>query len=368
MESSEDGGGASHFIWGLSVMVGEGERTADRGGTGRSGGISPSRLRFLVCEFPDLLGITHPATHSLRFTAAQQHTLDILHRLRFDEGRSAVAVRQAWAESRPGRRARIITVTSGKGGVGKTTVSLNLAVSLGQRGLRTLLVDADMGLGNVHVLAGVDGRRTLAELIPGGPPIEELLVDGPGSIQILCAGSGVARLADVDERTLNHLTGELNRLLPRFDVILLDTGAGISQHVVHFMHMAQDILVVTTPDLTAVLDAYGAIKVGREARVGGRFGILVNNAESPEEAARVFERISTCAQRFLQFTPTALGHVIRDDEVRKSNQLRRPLVLAQPAHPAARALVALAEGLVTPDNTEHGKTRAENTSPVFSNV
>ena len=353
---------------GAFVMVGEGERTADRGGTGRSGGISPSRLRFLVCEFPDLLGITHPATHSLRFTAVQQQTLDILHRLRFNEGRSAAAVRQAWAESRPGRRARIITVTSGKGGVGKTTVSVNLAACLGRRGLRTLLVDADMGLGNVHVLAGVDGRRTLAELVPGGAPIEDLLVDGPGSIKLICAGSGVARLADVDERTLHHLSSELNRLAHRFDVILLDTGAGISQHVVHFMRMAQDIVVVTTPDLTAVLDAYGAIKVGREARVGGRFNILVNSAESPEEAARVFERISTCAQRFLQFTPTLLGHLIRDDEVRKSNQLRRPIVLAQPDHPAARALVALAEGLVTPDNTEHGKTRAENASPVFSNV
>ena len=360
--------GQATSYWGLSAMAWGGERAADHGVPGQSSSTSPSRLRFLVCEFPDLLGITHPATHSLRFTAEQRQTLDTLHRLRFDEGRSAAAVRQAWSESRPGRRARVITVTSGKGGVGKTTVSVNLAVSLGQRGLRTLLVDADLGLGNVHVLAGVDGRRTLAELVPGGAPIEELLVDGPGAIKILCAGSGVARLADLDERTLNHLSSELNRLAPRFDVILLDTGAGISSHVVHFMRMAQDILVVTTPDLTAVLDAYGAIKVGREARVGGRFGILVNSVESPEEATRVFERISSCAQRFLQFSPASLGHLIRDDEVRKSNQLRRPIVLAQPAGAAARALLALADGLVKVERPERGNPPAEIAPAMFMNA
>lgn len=262
----------------------------------------------------------------------------------------------------------VILVGADKGGVGKTTVSVNLAVSLGRRGIRTLLVDADLGLGNVHVLAGVDGRRTLAELTPGGVAMDELLVEGPGAIQILCAGSGVARLADVDERTLAHLGSEINRLASSFDVILLDTGAGISSHVIHFMRMAQDILVVTTPDLTAVLDAYGAIKVAREARVEGRFGILVNAAESPEEAARVFDRISACAQRFLNFTPDSLGHLLRDDGVRTANQNRRPIALAQPDSPTARALTALSEKLVRTDATRRADAGAAAMTGAATNV
>ena len=318
------------------------DRVLGNAGLTGNSGISQSRLRFLALEFADLLGITNPGTHNLRFDESQLQTIRILNRLFFDERKPAASVRIELGKMRPSRTARVITVTSGKGGVGKTTVSVNLATAMGHSGLKTLLVDADMGLGNVHVLAGVDGRKTVAELVPGGATIEALLVDGPTNVKILCAGSGMAKQADMDERTLKHISRELDRIAPLFDVILIDTGAGIASQVVHFLRMAQDIVLVTTPDLAAVLDAYGVIKVGREAGVDGTFRVLVNCADSVDEAKHVFDRIGGCAQRFLGFTPELLGHVKRDDVVRNANQRRRPLVQSHPNAIASRAFAGLA--------------------------
>ena len=182
----------------------------------------------------------------------------------FLEGKSVAAVRNQFSQSQ--RSLRVIAVTSGKGGVGKTTVSVNLAVALRAscQDSRILLFDADLGMANVHIFAGVTPRGTLLDVIEGRATMAQILTTGPGGIRIACGASGVAGLADVDERVISRLGDELMGLANDFDILLIDTGAGISAQVMHFLALAHEMIVVTTPNLAAILDAYGVIKVARE--------------------------------------------------------------------------------------------------------
>jgi len=152
----------------------------------------------------------------------------------------------------------------------------------------------------------------------------------------------VSGLADLDPRVIERLGRELTRLAEDFDVLLIDTGAGISAQVMQFLSLAQETIVVTTPNLASTLDAYGVIKVAREARLPACISILVNLTETDADAASTFARLSGCAQRFLQFTPAHLGSLRRDPAVETANQNRHPLVLAQPASENARRFQAMA--------------------------
>jgi flagellar biosynthesis protein FlhG len=310
----------------------------------RDTGISPSRIRFLEMEFKDLLPAGPTETE---FHDARVEMLVVLHRMLFLDRKPAAVVRGEVLRSRgwTGRRARVVAVTSGKGGVGKTTVSVNLAVAFATRNFRTLLVDADMGLGNVHVLTGMECRGTVIDLLEGRAAIEDLLSDGPGHIKVLCAGSGVATLANLKESALDHVRREILRVAGGFDVVVLDTGAGISPQVLHFLRMADEIVVVATPDLSSMLDAYGVIKAGREAGAHGHVRVLVNLVDAPEQPEQVYQRIRGCALRFLEFEPGSLGHLPRTPDVQRANQSRRPLAAHEPTAPAAQVFARMVETL-----------------------
>ena len=309
--------------------------------------IEPARLQFIEREFQDVLGDRHDPS-----------LIREIHHALFTEGKSPAVVRNQF--SRRKRGLRVIAVTSGKGGVGKTTVSVNLATALGGRGLRVLLFDADLGMANVHIFAGVTPRGTLLDVVEGRSTLSQILTGGPAGIQIVCGASGVAGLADLDPRVIGRISRELARLADDFDVLLIDTGAGISAQVMQFLTLAHEIIVVATPNLAATLDAYGVIKVAREARLPAQISVLVNQTDDDTEAGAIFARLSGCAHRFLDFLPTSLGSLRRDRAVETANQSRQPLVLSQPASENARRLAAMAAHLAgaspaadTPRPTAH---------------
>lgn len=306
-------------------------------------GIEPSRIRFIETEFADFFQGTGDGMQSASFDEKGITLLRTIHRLIFEEGKSPFAVREEI--SRGKRKLRTIAVTSGKGGVGKTTVSLNLAITMASRGLRTLLLDADMGLGNVHVFAGIAPRGSLLDLVEGRTAAADLLSTGPGNIQVLCGNSGSTGMADLPPHAIEQLGRSLARLGEDFDVMIIDTGAGISAQVTRFLAMADDIVVVTTPNIAATLDAYGVIKVAREEAMRGKVHLLVNQADDESEFDAVYEKIRMCSERFLQYSPASLGGMMRDAAVEQSNQSRRPLVLCRPEHQNSELLTQIAADL-----------------------
>ena len=306
-------------------------------------GIEASRIRFIEREFEEYFAEDKQSSTEGGFNARHVDLFRRIHHLLFDKSASPFAIRREL--SRDLRRLRIIAVTSGKGGVGKTTVSLNLAIAAAARGLRTVLLDADLGLGNVHVFAGIAPRGSMTDLIDGRQRAENLLSPGPGGIQVLCGSSGSARLADLPPQSIERLGHELAALGERFDVMVIDTGAGISSQVTRFLAMADEIVVVTTPNIAATLDAYGIIKVMREENVRGQVHLLVNQADDEAQARAVSEKIRACSGRFLKYTPAVLGSVMRDMAVEEANQCRKPFALSQPEHPAARMMARIAEKL-----------------------
>lgn len=320
-------------------------------------GIEPARIRFIEREFKEFLGVCEDGMQDTCFDRRGIALLDNIHRRIFHQGESFSSIRAELGRKR--KSLRTIAVTSGKGGVGKTTVSINLAIAMARRGLRTLVFDADMGLGNVHVFAGITPRGTVSDVLEGRAEAEDILSMGPENIHVLCGGSGSAKLADLSFPAIERLGRELAALGEAFDVMLIDTGAGISAQVTHFLAMADDIVVVTTPNIAATLDAYGVVKVARESSMRGRIHVLVNQVDDEEQGRAVCEKISLCAQRFLQYSPLSMGSLTRDPLVEESNQKRHPLLLSQPEHENAARIVRIAEKLCASQPTSLGGEREE---------
>ncbi len=295
-------------------------------------GLEESRVRFFERAFPEFFEQAGDQLTSRTFGERQVAVLREVAALlpQYRNNLSAVRAELLRRYPPPSRDLRIITVTSGKGGVGKTTVALNLALSLARRGTRTLLFDADLGLANIHVLAGVTPRATLIELLNGDATMDELVTPGPGGLKVICGGSGIAGLADLKADFVTFLGRELQKLGAHFDAIVIDTAAGISTHVMHFVRLADEVAVVVTPNLASTLDAYSLIKVARQEQVPGRVGLLVNLVADAAQADHVFGKISSCAQQFLGFAPERWGHLVRDPLLELSSQRREPYVLAHP--------------------------------------
>jgi flagellar biosynthesis protein FlhG len=268
--------------------------------------------------------------------------------LRFSRGRGAL---------------NVIAVTSGKGGVGKTTISINLAVSLARQGLRTLLVDADLGLANVHVYAGLTPRGTLVDVVSGRATLEEVVENGIGNVKVVCGDSAVARMADLSRQMTEYLGNEVARLASSFDVIVVDTAAGVSAQVVEFLQVADQVVLVATPNLASTLDAYGVVKVARQQGLHEKMNVLVNQVKDRKHSEEVFRKIGGCAQKFLGYAPHYLGYLFQDEMVEASNNQRRPLVISDPTHRNAVMFRDLAAALMA----RHHKTRQAAT-PVMSAV
>lgn len=240
---------------------------------------------------------------------------------------------------------RIIAVASGKGGVGKTNVTANLAVALARRGQRVCVLDADLGLANLDVLLGLSPKLSLLHVLRGERRLAEVIVEGPAGIRIIPAASGFEELTALAPAERLRLLDEMDGLDSTLDVLLIDTAAGISANVLYFTAAAAEALIVITPEPTALTDAYALVKV-LAARYGRReFLVVVNMAASSADAEAAFARLARVAERFLRVRLEYQGYVPYDDAMPRAVRQQQPVVLGAPGTPASLALVALARRL-----------------------
>jgi flagellar biosynthesis protein FlhG len=318
-------------------------------------GLGEGRIRFFEKVFPDFLGggMGERSLVGRAFDDRQISLLRRIDRLMTHEHLDVPTTRRILArEQSAGRRSlRTIAVTSGKGGVGKTFISVNLAIELSRAGYRTMLLDADLGLANVHVLMNIRATHTIMDLLRGDVKAEDLLMNGPAGVQILCGSSGISELADVDPGLLQRADRQLEETTAAFEFLVVDTAAGISSRVLHYLQGADDIVVVVTQNTASILDAYGVIKAATKRKVQGRMGLLVNRVANEAEARLVFDNISACATRFLGCSPTYLGCIPEDPCVEKSFRECAPLVLAHPDSASAPWLRKLADSFLETDRT-----------------
>lgn len=243
------------------------------------------------------------------------------------------------------RPATVLAITSGKGGVGKTNIAVNLAICLAASHKKVVLFDADLSLGNLDIVMGVNSKYNISHLIRGSKTIEEIKHLGPGGLEIICGASGLEELAYINEFQRQRLLNELNRLQREADVIVIDTAAGISKTVVGFCLAADHVLVITTPQAPAMTDAYSMIKVLVGNRFAGRISMVVNMAETIAEGKRTYQQIASVARQFLNTHIFDAGVLLRDERLNYAVKLRKPVVLAYPQSQISSSLVALAAKL-----------------------
>ena len=252
----------------------------------------------------------------------------------------------------PSKQARVITVTSGKGGVGKTNVTINLALAISKMGLKVVILDVDFGLGNIDVLFGIVPKYTLLDLIHEEKSIFEVLTDGPENIKFLSGGSGVEELIRLDRKQLRQFVTKINLLDKLFDVILIDTGAGLSQNVMSFIMAADEVILVTTPEPTAITDAYALVKMVSRRDRKKQIKVLVNKAETVKEAEEIASKLSVVSEKFLSFKLLKLGYILYDDTVTKSVKMQKPFSLYSPKCLASKNMTEVAENLFSSVNSD----------------
>ncbi|MGI9859984.1 MinD/ParA family protein [Moorella naiadis] len=240
-------------------------------------------------------------------------------------------------------RARVITIASGKGGVGKTNITVNLGLILARQGRRTLLFDADLGLANLDILLGLLPHHTITEVIAGQRDLAEVVVQGPQGLLLVPGATGIQELADLDAAARDRLIADLDALAQEVDVLLVDSGAGISRTVLAFAAAAGETIVVATPEPTSITDAYGLLKALH--RLGVKPRLLVNRAATPGEGQQAAGRLQETCRRFLQLELPLLGIIPEDRHVGEAVRSQQPFSELYPRCPATRALEAAAAGM-----------------------
>jgi flagellar biosynthesis protein FlhG len=247
---------------------------------------------------------------------------------------------------KPVGSARVIAVTSGKGGVGKTNFSVNVGIALAQLGQRVLLVDADLGLANADVVLGVTPKFHLGHVLSGQKQVSEVVQKGPAGLQILAGGSGDYRLANLSERSLQRCVASLSEIEKEVDLIILDTGAGISNSVLKFVLAAEEVIIVTTTEPTSITDAYGIIKVVATTDPNIRLWVVVNMAHNAAEGKQVMERLTTVSQRFLGITLANIGFITWDRTVSKAVREQQPFLIGYPRSAVAKDITRIAQNIL----------------------
>ena len=246
---------------------------------------------------------------------------------------------------------KVIAITSGKGGVGKTFVSANLAAALAKRGLRVLVLDADLGLANLDVVLNLYPKLTLHDVFTGKATLDEAILPAPGGFSVLLAGSGMVEYSRLTPEVRGEFLRVVHSLVPRFDVIVLDTGAGISDVVLFAVSLASEVLMVATPEPTSLTDAYATIKVlvGQQQR--DRVRLVVNQTTRAGSGVAITHQLQQVLDRFVvsslgrPFTLSHLGDIPADPEVRQAVMRRQLLMQSQPTCPASTAISQIARVL-----------------------
>jgi flagellar biosynthesis protein FlhG len=245
------------------------------------------------------------------------------------------------------RLIKVIAVTGGKGGVGKTNVSLNVAISLGQQGKKVLVLDADLGLANCDVMLGLRVEKNLSHVLSGECELDDILVDGPGGVRIVPATSGSQSMVDLTPAEHAGLIRAFSELRSEYDVLVIDTAAGISDMVLSFCRAAQDVLVVVCDEPTSITDAYALIKLLNREHQVYKFKIAANMVRSLREGHDLFAKLSKVTDRFLDVALELSAIIPFDENIRKSVRRQKAIVEAFPKSPAAIAYRTLAARIAT---------------------
>ncbi len=244
-------------------------------------------------------------------------------------------------ENKPekGTKTRIITVSSGKGGVGKTNLSINLAIAYSQIGKKVVLLDADLGLANVNVILGIIPEFNLYNLIKNNKSMKDILIETKFGIYIIAGASGFSKIANLDDEERKRFIAEMSEL-SFADIIIIDTSAGVSNNVLSFIAAAEEAIIITTPEPTAITDAYGIIKIISTELTEHKIGIklVVNRVKSVTEAKKVAQRVVNIAGQFLNTKVDYLGYVYEDPIVQNAVLRQRPFIISDPKCKAAICL------------------------------
>lgn len=249
-------------------------------------------------------------------------------------------------------KAKVYAITSGKGGVGKTSIAVNLSIVMSKAGFKVLLIDSDMGLANVDLLTGVLAIHTIEKVVEGGASIFDALAEGPEDITILSAGSGLGRMADMGYERAMNFKKELLKLENAFDLIFIDTGAGISANVVDFVFMADEVLVIMSTEPTAFADAYAMVKVVSMEKPSMSVGVIINMSKNENDSRRIFYKFYEIVKRFLDIDVLYHGSIATDKVVAEAVIRRIPLAVYAGKSPPMQSLRKIAKNLLGIENSK----------------
>lgn len=262
----------------------------------------------------------------------------------------AARLRQLMEEKNPIQMSdnlKIITVSSGKGGVGKSNFVANLAISLQKLGKRTVILDADFGFANIDVILNAKPQFTFIDLIKEEVPIEQILTEGPEGIRFISGAYDVHKLQDIRDYEYDNLIGGFNDLADMADVLIIDTGAGLQNTALRFMRISDELIVVTTPDPTAITDAYSLVKsvIAEGIYESQKVHLIANMVDDRREAEEVFLRLTTAIRKFLKIDIEALGFIPFDKNLRASVKRQMPVTIANPSSKASKSIQDIAKKL-----------------------
>ena len=279
----------------------------------------------------------------------------------------ATRLRQMVDTNKMSEKARVIAVTSGKGGVGKTSVSVNLAIEIAKMGKRVVVFDADFGLANVEVMLGIRPKYNLLDLFHHGKSIEEIITEGPNGIGFISSGSGVSELASMDYDSIKLLVAEMDKLDRLYDVVIIDTGAGITDSVMEFVMVSPEILLVVTPEPTSITDAYSLLKVLRRKEefnpMYKTINVVSNRVTDTNEGRDIFNKMNTVSSKFLNTKLQFLGAITQDRNVSLAIIEQKPVCLAYPNTVATKGIANIASRLMNEKVPEY--TTKEGIAKVF---
>lgn len=241
--------------------------------------------------------------------------------------------------------ARIIAITSGKGGVGKTTFAVNLAISLAKEKQKVLVLDGDLGLANINVVLGIIPKFTLYHVIRGNKNLREIILQTPDGIDIVPGANGYAQLADLDSLSRENLIRDFSEL-DDYDFIIIDTGAGISVNVISLVLAADEGIIVTTPEPTSITDSYGLIKSITQKNKDFPLKVVINKAKDELEGKKVAKRVIDISQKFLNVQPHELGIIYKDEDVEKSILAQKPFMINNPRSKASECMIKICHSLL----------------------
>jgi flagellar biosynthesis protein FlhG len=293
----------------------------------RETGLEESLLRFYESEFPEEFPQKQWRGDGLAFDPKAVDSFKKVHALYSGQRQDGLASGRA-----AGRFARVIAVTSGKGGVGKTNIALNLAIEFQRFGKMCVLLDADLGMANVHLLAGLNPGHDIGEVLTGNRSVSEIVQDGPEGIGIIPGGGGILALADSTKQDRLRILRGLESIERKADIILVDTGAGMGASVRDFLKSADEVILVLTSEITSLADGYGLLKAMAQDRefAGKPLYTVINMANGLRQAAEAANRFSGCVKQFLNREVKSAGYILRDSTVSAATMRRIPYSVFKP--------------------------------------